>query len=74
METMIAPMTKEQRIRRHAPIHRRNGYRIWRIAELCDASVYDVVDALVDSGMLDERMVEVTISRERKPRNGCRAV
>ena len=69
---MIAPMTKEQRIRRHAPIHRRDGYRIWRIAELGGASVYDVVEALVDSGMLDERMVEVTISRERRPQKVMR--
>ena len=69
---MIAPMTKEQRIRRHAPIHRRDGYRIWRIAEMCGASVYDVVEALVDSGMIDERMVEVTISRERRPQKVMR--
>ena len=46
---------------------RREGYKIWRIAELANISTDDVMEILVDAGLEQEKACKLTLFRERKP-------
>lgn len=53
---------------------RREGYRIWKIAELTGRSTDDVVEVLVDAGIIAISLVEAFIARESKPRTARKFV
>lgn len=46
---------------------RKQGYKIWRIAELCKCSENDVAEVLVDAGFYSIQAIESVVFYERKP-------
>ena len=46
---------------------RREGYRIWRIAELANVSANDVMDILIDAGIERLETCELILYVDRKP-------
>ena len=46
---------------------RREGYRLWKISEMTGQTINDVMEVLVDCGVLDGRLIEAVIARESKP-------
>ena len=46
---------------------RREGYRLWRIAEMTGATINEVAKVLVDHGSLSINAVEARIAVESKP-------
>ena len=46
---------------------RNEGYRIWRIAELANVSANDVMEVLVDAGIVPLEIVETRLACEQKP-------
>lgn len=55
-------MTKTTR--RRIIRHRRDGYRLWRIADMEGVSITDVAEVLVDAGVIHESMVEAWVATE----------
>ncbi|HUS40038.1 MAG TPA: hypothetical protein VMX74_11335 [Pirellulales bacterium] len=46
---------------------RREGYRLWRIAEMTGSTINEVAKVLVDHGLLKINVVEARIANESKP-------
>lgn len=49
---------------------RREGYRLWRIAEMAGLDVDVVVEVLIEAGMIHPKMRHIIVSAERKPMRG----
>jgi len=46
---------------------RREGYRLWRIAEMTGATINEVAKVLVDSGVIPLNTIEARMAVESKP-------